>query len=147
MTQEYKDLLLKDLCARLPYGVKVHAKYIDTDTNVETEKDGVLSMIDNDTIIAFTTDDTNCYNYVAIHEVKPYLVPLSSMTEEQEQEWYQTWVQPMLERLSPNTRKEDLILQAKAQWFGTDWLNENHFDYRGLIPADAAIDATGLDIY
>ncbi len=147
MTQENEELLLKDLCARLPYNVKIHAKGFDLDTNTDIDKVGVLSMIDSDTVVAFTTDDTNCYTYINIHEIKPYLFPLSSMTEEQEQEWYQTWVQPMLERLSPNTRKEDLILQAKAQWFGTDWLNENHFDYRGLIPADAAIDATGLDIY
>ena len=64
-------------------GLKIHAKYIDTDTNTEVEKVGVLSMVDNDAVIAFTCDYTNCYNYVAIHEVKPYLFPLSSMTEEQ----------------------------------------------------------------
>lgn len=128
MTQEYKDLLLKDLCARLPYNTEIQVN--DWAILTTTLKVGHISRLLNEDL-----------------EIKPYLFPLSSMTEEQEQEWYQTWVQPMLERLSPNTRKEDLILQAKAQWFGTDWLNENHFDYRGLIPADAAIDATGLDIY
>lgn len=84
MTREDKDLLLKDLCARMPYGIKVHAKYVDTDT--EVEKVGVLSIVDNDAVIAFRSDDSNCYNYVAIHEVKPYLFPLSSMTEEQAKE-------------------------------------------------------------
>ena len=141
MTQEEKDLLLKDLCSRLPYNVRVQVIEVSDFTNeylppkiktVDYLLLGKLSAV----VKGYRKD-----------EIKPYLFPLSSMTEEQEQEWYQTWVQPMLERLSPNTRKEDLILQAKAQWFGTDWLNENHFDYRGLIPADAAIDATGLDIY
>lgn len=50
MTQEQR-LLLVDLSSRLPYGVKVHAKYVDTDT--EVEKVGVLSMIDNDTVVVF----------------------------------------------------------------------------------------------
>ena len=129
MTQEQKELLLKDLSSRFPYGVKIHAKYIDTDTNTEVEKVGVLSMIDNDMVVAFTCDDTNCYNYVAIHEVKPYLFPLSSMTEEQ---------------------KEDMIKSSVG--IGSDknvfdWYNKNHFDYRGLIPMGLAIDASRLNIY
>ena len=65
MTQENKELLLKDLCARLPYGVKI---YIN-DTDVDIEKVGVLSMVDNDAVIVFTCDDSNTYNYVTIHEV------------------------------------------------------------------------------
>jgi hypothetical protein len=54
MTCKDKELLLNDLCARLPYGVKVHAEYIDTDTNTKAEKVGVLRMVDTDTIVAFT---------------------------------------------------------------------------------------------
>lgn len=131
MKQEDKKLLLKDLCARLPYNVKVHAKYIDTDN--EVEKVGVLSMIDNDAVVAFTCDDTNCYNYVAIHEVKPYLFPLESMTEEQEEEYndlncYELGCFPHLEA-------------------ALDYLIENHFDYRYLIDRGLAIDATNLNIY
>ena len=129
MTQEQKELLLKDLSSRFPYGVKIHAKYIDTDTNTEVEKVGVLSMIDNDMVVAFTCDDTNCYNYVAIHEVKPYLFPISSMTEEQ---------------------KEDMIKSSVG--IGSDknvfdWFNKNHFDYRGLIEKGLAIDATRQNVY
>lgn len=129
MTQEQKELLLKDLSSRFPYGVKIHAKYIDTDTNTEVEKVGVLSMIDSDTVVAFTTDDTNCYIYVTIHEVKPYLFPLSSMTEEQ---------------------KEDMIKSSVG--IGSDknvfdWFNKNHFDYRGLIEKGLAIDATRQNVY
>ena len=130
MTQE-KELLLKDLCARMPYGVKIHAKYIDTDTNTEVEKVGVLSMIDNDTVVAFTCDDTNCYNYVAIHEVKPYLFPLSSMTEEQKS---------ILSLC--NAFIEPRSIELKLNFY-----NEQHIDYRGLIKKGLAIDATNLNIY
>lgn len=119
MTQKDKDLLLKDLSARLPYGVKIHAKYIDTDTDTETEKVGVLSTVDNDGIfIAFTPDDINCYNYVAIHEVKPYLFPLSSMSEEQEIEYDATFATIVYE-----DGRKDSVMTYKS----FDWLNKNHF--------------------
>lgn len=147
MTQENKELLLKDLCARLPYGVKVHAKFIDTDTNTKVEKVGVLSMIDTDTVVAFTSDDTNCYIYVTIHEVKPYLFPLSSMTKVQEDEWYESFIDPLSKRIDRHTRQEDLQLQADAQAFGIEYLLKNHFDIYGLIPMGLALNATGLNIY
>lgn len=146
MPQE-KELLLKDLCARLPYGVKVHAKCIDTYTNTEVEKVGVLSMIDTDTVVAFTSDDTNCYIYVTIHEVKPYLFPLSSMTKVQEDEWYESFIDPLSKRIGRHTRQEDLQLQADAQAFGIEYLLKNHFDIYGLIPMGLALNATGLNIY
>lgn len=147
MTQKDKELLLRDLCARLPYGVKVHAKFIDTDTNTEVEKVGVLSMIDTDTVVAFTSDDTNCYIYVTIHEVKPYLFPLSSMTKVQEDEWYESFIDPLSKRIGRHTRQEDLQLQADAQAFGIEYLLKNHFDIYGLIPMGLALNATGLNIY
>jgi hypothetical protein len=144
MTQENKDLLLKDLCVRLPYGVKIQAKYnpinIDpNDANVEIEKVGVLSMVDNDAVIAFACDDTNTYNYVTIHDVKPYLFPFSSMTDELWKE-YQTlkmtdWVEGDI---------NGVFINAGTI---TDWLNKNHFDYRGLIEKGLAINATNLNIY
>lgn len=130
MNQENKELLLKDLSSRFPYEVKIHAKYFDTDTNTEVEKVGVLSMIDNDTVVAFTCDDTNCYNYVTIHEVKPYLFPLSSMTVEQ--------------KTSHNFLKHSAYANPIKL---IDWYVKNHFDYRGLIDKGLAIDATGQNVY
>lgn len=129
MTQENKELLLKDLCARLPYGVKLHVN----DTNVDIEKVGVLSMVDNDGVIAFTCDDENTYNYVTIHEVQPYLFPLSSMTEEQEKEFNDLNCYEL--DIFPHTEK------------ALDYVIKNHFDYRFLIDEGLAIDATGLNIY
>lgn len=141
MTREEKDLLLKDLCARLPYKVKVHAKYIDTDTNTEVEKVGVLSMVDNDTVIAFTSNDTNCYNYVTIHEVKPYLFPLSSIEEEKRNEFFDDLVKLEIKAIINE------IDDKKIVEFEADWYQKNHVDYRGLIPMGLAIDATNLNIY
>ena len=111
MTQEQKDILLKDLCARLPYGVILNCCEIVSEPL---------------TLISYKGLVNNDYD---IDEVKPYLFPLSSMTEEQ---------------------KEDMIKSSCG--IGSDknvfdWYNKNHFDYRGLIPMGLAIDATGLNIY
>ena len=146
MTQEDKDLLLKDICGRLPYGVKVHAKYIDTD--VEVEKVGVLSMVDSDAVVAFTTYDTNCYNYVSIHEVKPYLFPMSSMNEEQKKECNFT------DDLDSDILDAALCTNhyhrtgvPTVTYNLVDWCIKNHFDFRGLIKKGIAIDATDKNIY
>lgn len=77
MTQEDKELLLKDLCARLPYRVKCY--------NVETEEDFILSDV-TDIDSGYPTFD---YGYGELIGIKPYLRPLSSMTDE-EKDWYET---------------------------------------------------------
>ena len=64
------------------------------------------------------------------HQIKPYLFSLSSMTKEQEKEWLYT-----------------LSSDYNITYDTVDWLNKNHFDYRGLIEKGLAIDATGLNIY
>lgn len=87
MTQEQKELLIKDLCIRLPYGVKVHAKYTDLGETIEV--DGKVVMIDADGVVGIELmyDTGSAWTYVQIDDVKPYLVPLSSMTEEQKKEY------------------------------------------------------------
>lgn len=123
MKQEHKELLLRDLCGRLPYGIK--ASYYGADEECETwdEVDGV----------AFDYVEIGQYS-LPIERVKPYLFPLSSMTDYQKSDYQfitERWMN------DPSHSISDSI----------DWLNKNHFDYRGLIPMDLAIDATGLDIY
>lgn len=122
MTQEEKNLLLKDLCARLPY--KVMAQYYDPEDECETwdEIEGIES-----------SEYVEIGQYsLSIEKVKPYLFPMSSMTEEQEKEYLNT-------------------CNGYCTYYWTDetfdWLNENHFDYRGLIPMGLANDATELNIY
>ena len=146
MTQEEKNLLLEDICCRLPYGVKVHAKYIDTD--VEVEKVGVLSMVDSDAVVAFTTDDTNCYNYVSIHEVKPYLFPMSSMNEEQKKECnFADDLDSDILDAALCTNHYHRTGVPTVTYNLVDWCIKNHFDFRGLIVKGIAIDATDKNIY
>lgn len=131
MTQEDKELLLKDLCARLPYGTLVYAQNADDwyDDEISTQ---VLSDAINE-------------DYV----IKPYLFPLSSMTEKQQEEFDKIYADDM--QVVANNLKNRLDEQPYETNFGhfrhIDWLNKNHFDYRGLIPIGLAINATGLNIY
>ena len=128
MTTEQKDLLVKDLCSRLPYGVKLHCiSYTMTCIGPYTLNTIVLDR--------FCNEDTK---YVPFDEVKPYLFPLSSMTEEQKRHYH--WLQcHALDALG-----NPLCFDC---YDSLDWLNKNHFDYRGLIPMGLANDATGLNIY
>lgn len=138
MTQEDKNLLLKDLCARLPYRVICRCD------NLKVE--GILREIG---IIynmcklydSFTDEFENCY----IFDCKPYLFPLSSMTEEQ---LYNNPIgfSQML-TIKADRDWENITINRRAYYKLVDWFNKNHFDYRGLIPMGLAIDATGLNIY
>ena len=140
MTQEEKDLLVKDLCSRLPYGV-----VCQVDDGAAGLNDGKLVEIDiSKELVRF---DADYYWDAYIDDIKPYLFPMSNMTKEQEDEWDDLYIKPLCERLNPHTRKEDLMLRAKAGYAATFWLMENHFDYLGLIPMGLAKDATGLNIY
>ena len=128
MTQEDKELLLKDLCARLPYGIKINE-------NIQ----GDFTVIGLTTERVFTTCETEgCHNDFPIECVKPYLRPISSMTEEE-----QRTLDSMCNGVEMVSRLSGLKMFDKA----FNWLNENHFDYRGLIEKGLAIDATGLGIY
>lgn len=127
MRQEDKELLLKDLCARLPYEVKVNEAIQGDSTLIGLVKKR-----------AFTTCEVEgCHNDFPIECIKPYFFPLSSMTEEQKMFLkQQNWCIAISTCGTVETTIE-----------GIDWLNKNHFDYRGLIPKGLAIDATGLNIY
>ena len=118
-----KELLLKDLCARLPYGIKVwHENGVFNIDSISSMYEEIhLDIVDN-----YTID---------VSEVKPYLFPLSSMTEEQKKEYKQ-----FLEDIDGYAYSIDCVPQI-------DWLNKNHFDYRGLIEKGLAVDATDLKIY
>ena len=76
-----------------------------------------------------------------LDEVKPYLFPLSSMTEEQKEEFNTKSLELQLKVI------DDEIMYEKATEFQVDFYNKHHLDWRGLIPMGLAIDATGLNIY
>ena len=124
MTQEDRELLLKDLCGRLPYGVKVldnsHKNY-GVSKLINIGIDGSM-LIDNE------TNDTQYYPI--IDETRPYLRPLSSMTEEEKTDYQAFFNYDGVEY------PEEYI----------DWLNAHHFDYRGLIGKGLALEAPN-DMY
>lgn len=117
MTQEEKELLLRDLCARLPYGVNCYCGY-----NAQLKlvcPDGDYCVIQN--------------SPYAIETVKPYLRPLSSMTDEEKNEYLNTFKKSII-----GTDKEDGRVWTVDS---IDYLNAHHFDYRGLIEKGLAIEA------
>lgn len=148
MTKEHKELLFKDLCSRVPYGVKVQCEdYLFT-----FDKDhmgiGMLyqdfygNPLESPKIIL-----SGCYYG---EDIKPYLFPLSSMTEEQKEELKQE-IDKQTEILIERMKNDDCGIDCGKYHFHSllelEWCIKNHFDYRGLIPLGLAIDATGLNIY
>lgn len=139
MTQD-KELLLKDLCARLPYKPIVHIddcgiwdlRGVDHDDSAELR----------DRVIVWHGENyPSSKNSFPIINCKPYLFPLSSMTEEQKKELDDTLVNLSLKVLSDEINSEVIAT------YEVDFYNKHHFDYRGLIEKGLAIDATGLNIY
>ena len=122
MTEEQKNLLMRDLCARLPYGVK-----ISVEARVET-----LESVDmNDYVVGYSSCLAS-----GVEDVKPYLLPLSSMTEEQKEEH-----KDILDN-------QYLSFDANGNLFTLqDFYCKYHLDYRGFIPDGLAEDATGKNIY
>ena len=128
MKEEDKTLLLKDLSSRLTYDVKAYVKNwskldrkyyegVYTVESIHPSLNTILAYSDKfsvEVILGYPDD----------YDIKPYLFPMSEMTEEQ----YKQYV------------KYSAIESI-------DWLNKNHFDYRGLIKKGLAIDATNLNIY
>lgn len=133
MTQENKELLLRDLCSRLPYGVMCD---IGLDHPVQLQQIFVDRL---DGILLDFYEDGNNYQ-VYLSECKPYLIPLSNMNEEQKKVFDQ-----LLELALKSINDEIDYMQVTA--FEVDFYNKHHFDWRGLIPMGLAIDATGLNIY
>lgn len=135
MKHEEKDLLLKDLCARLPYGIICADGYgnVLELTGIDKPNTATFKCSDN---TFWTTDLDKC---------KPYLFPLSSMTEEQFDEMHNYCYNA--EREASKFSNGELKIIYNYELFKFDYLNRNKFDYRGLIPMGLAKDATGLNIY
>lgn len=141
MTQEQKDLLLKDLCARLPYFTKVQIK---------NEIVVLDSICDDDGYhFNFIGDDREGVN---IENIKPYLFPLSSMTDELWDKEFMGYGITEFTRDSFKYGCETLEFNngnphLSSMFNFINQLIKNHFDIYGLIPMGLAIDATGLNIY
>ena len=119
MTQEEKQLLLKDLCARLPYQLTVNwnpseGVFKDIESNEHSNLEGWLI----DTVKQGT--------------IKPYLRPMSSMTKEEDKEW-------QLYKNSIACSCDEILNERNNELH--DWFNKHHFDYRGLISMGLALEA------
>ena len=133
MKQEDKELLLRDLCGRLPYGVKV--KFGDS-------KPALLTVIEHDEFgWRIGSEDEFGGMISIIDNVKPYLFPLSNMSEDLKNELYTNLTELELKAIN------DEIEHSAVSAFEIDFYHKHHIDYRGLIPMGLANDATGLNIY
>ena len=156
MKQEDKILLVKDLCSRLPYGVRVC--HMTSEFSGVLHNISVLHMYEGnddsdkyDSIVDYVADIDffgDGYPY-EVEEFKPYLFPLSSISSEQlkevseilgkEVEVFDNYL-----NIVNHTRNTFSYLELDALF---DWFNKNHFDYRKLIEKGLAIDCTNLNIY
>lgn len=134
MTQEQKDLLLKDLCARLPYGVKAYVKnWSKLDQKYYEKIYTVESVFPSLNEVHVGPLDVLLGH--ADYVIKPYLFPLSSMTDEQKEE-------------HKDLLDNQYSFDADGNIFTLqDFYCKYHLDFRGLIDKGDAIDATGLNIY
>lgn len=145
MWQEEKQILLKDLSARLPYEVKCKI--------LETNEIKILYCINYDgenTLFDFWVDEYKINEYqfqLYLSEFKPYLYPLLSITEEQKKEFpgEVSILNAFIDGSIYLSEDEKLTPEDLNEIF--DYLNKNHFDYRGLIEKSLAIDCTNLNIY
>ena len=138
MTQNEKELLLKDLCARVPYGVKYMRYSWDYDTDQELPVIETLECADKDGYI-------NHRRVYTVDDIKPYLFPLSSMTEEQIQEY--TYIVNYISSDDTENWVEGEFIYVEQFTQLMHFYHINHLDYMGLIPMGLANDATGLNIY
>ena len=126
MIQEEKELLLVDLCARLPYWVKVKVRYYYEYEDGTFKKYNETKYFDAEILDLLISGDRS------LDDIKPYLRPMSSMTEEEQKEYHKTFRAEVYGR--------GFVYVESIRSF--DWLNKKMFDYRGLIPKGRAIEVT-----
>ena len=129
MTQE-KQLLLTDLCSRLPCGVK--CQFEDTIRVIDGKKDPFFDYVLSARHLDLFINHKNFY-------IKPYLRPMSSMTEEEEKEYHNLCYEEESEYYKNGEWTTRIYFHETIE--SIDWLNAHHFDYRGLIEKGLALEA------
>lgn len=126
MTQEDRKLLLTDLCARLPYNLYIRVEEFNVPKNEAITEGFVGNYIKDNRCNDYDADDILNELSDGCIDIKPYLRPMSSMTE--------------VEKHIYDTMTRGYTVHQQTSLF--DWLNAHHFDYRGLIPMGLAIAVT-----
>jgi hypothetical protein len=132
MTQEERELLFKDLSARLPYHVRCKIWLKDG-----TTEEGLLDLEHN-----YGNVLQDAFYYNKIKDIKPYLRPMSSMTEEEKREYFSFigGKRPFDCDFSAYPIEYTFVYEHDINSY-IDWLNKHHFDYRGLIEKGLALEA------
>lgn len=143
MTQEEKKILFKELCARLAYGVKVKVE-CTTAKGKKIEDEGVLnSIFINEFGTIYVCVDEVEYE---LEDVKPYLRPLSSMTEDEKDKLLHEHIKD--EQLYVDCIKNHPEMRGKIiPHFAADWCDKKMFDFRGLIPKGIALSTDEFNPY
>ena len=129
MTQEDKELLLKDLCARLPYGVKIRLGDYDYQVcGYDSEKEMPVK------IWYYYNSNRTLKSYIDVYltDYRPYLRPMSNMNEEEKEEYRN------IDNRSYSCPIDYAHIPASDR---IDWLNAHHFDFRNLIGRGLALEA------
>lgn len=137
MKQEKKEILLRDLCSRLPYGVRAQVcERNDEDGSYFYNNCEVLGIKSNSLVEFIRIDDSGKKygrsDWFNVSWFKPYLFPMPNIQDK------------------PLDKLDKLITNKKFYEItniGQDWFNLHYFDYRGLIEKGLAIDCTNLNIY
>lgn len=134
MTQNDKELLLTDLCSRLPYGVMAQVYGWDDEEEIDVTVPVRVYSINTDGYVYFGVNDYNV-DYYTIEDCTPYLRPMTSMTEEEKKEFYTFQYKFTLQ----THEYQELNKETFSEY--SDWLNKKMFDYRDLIPKGLALEA------
>jgi len=134
MTQEEKELLFRDLSARMTYGLKCYPVI----TNGKPNTIGGYRKVLDDLYVEVVG------KWFPISMIKPYLRPISSMTDEEKGELkleQEKDEELFIQVINKSQNGDDSLLGTVIPHYAEDWANKNHFDYRGLIEKGLALEA------
>ena len=136
MNKQDKELILKNLCARLPY--KLHCRVFKLNEDIK-ENDDILYGVIGDNVITLKSDEDECLMY---YQIKPYLRPMSSMTEIEKDDFFDNLDGEVDNMVNLNgIFFRNNIVPFDNLNYVIDWLNSHHFDFSGLIEKGFALPA------
>ena len=154
MTQEEKQVLFIDLCARLPYGAVIHTDWKDVKLDHDHCGIGMLyyEHYSEEAKKECGYDENDCSIIISgcyYGDIKPYLRPMSTMTEEEKMQLKEEHLKDarlFAEALTKAAEGDNSMRGKVIPHFAADWCYKNHFDFRGLIPMGLALEAPA-DMY